>query len=100
MCPEKLDQIVWQYSSCHAHGDTFGPVRKQYGNLGRKNQRFGVSTVVGRRVFGEFRVEQHFLGKGAQSALYVPCGGRHVAREDVAEVPLFVDANIFVGEND
>ena len=96
---EEFDQVVRQDLGSHAHGDTVGSLGEQDRDLGRKDDRFPVAAVVGILELGEFRIVEDFPGQGSEAALDVARGGRIVAGEDVAEVPLLVDEHILVGQD-
>ena len=84
----------------HAHGDPLRPLGEEHGDLGGEDDRLFVAAVVGILKFGEFGIEEHFSGQGSEAALDVARGGRLVAGEDVAEIPLLFDEEIPVGQDD
>ena len=89
-------EVVRQYFRAESHGDSFGTLREQERELGRKRYRFLVASVVGELPFGGLGVEDDVECKLRQLRLYVSwcCGA--VAGEYVSPVSLAVDEQVFL----
>ena len=97
---DEFVEIVRQDFRGHADGDAFGPLGQQQREAHRQFGRLLVAAVVGSHPMGQFRVENHLLGKARQPRLDVTCGGVRVAGEDVAPVSLAVHGEAFLPELD
>ena len=89
-----------QYLGSHADGDAFGPLSEEHRELGGKNHRLLVASVVRGNVWGKRFVEEGFLGQGREAALDVARGSGGVSRVDIAEIALFLDKKVLVCEDD
>ena len=58
-----------------------------------------VAAVVGIDIGGDLLVEEHLLGQRRQATFDIAAGGGVVAGVDIAEVALFLDKEVFVGQD-
>ena len=76
------------------------PWARSTGILAGKNHWLLIATVVGIDVVGQCLVEEHLFGQWREPALDIAGSGGFVAGVDVAEVALFFDEEVLVGEDD
>ena len=91
---------MWQDHGAHTYRNAFGPLDKDYRDLGREHQRLLGSAVIAVYVGSQLRVVEHLLGKRQEAAFDVPAGSGGLACKDVAVVSLLLYEQVAVGQFD
>ena len=93
---DQFVEVMRQELGRQTHGDAFGALRQQERELHRQRHRLGVTVVVGARPVGGLVVEDDLFGEFGEACLDVTRGSRIVAREDVTEITLGIDEQVFL----
>ena len=95
---DEFVEVVGQNLGGHTHTDTFGTLCEQQRETDRELGRLLVASVVAVHPVGDFRVENHLLGKFAQPCLYVTRSSVGITCEDVSPVTLAIHGKAFLSE--
>ena len=95
---ENLVEIVGQNLGGKAHGDAFGTLGEQQGELGGQRDGLFFAAVVAEGPLGHLGVVEHVEGEGGETRFDVTAGCRRCAGEDVAPVALRFHEEFFLAE--
>ena len=96
---QKFAEVVRRNFGGHADRDPLGAQHQQRGDFDRQHHRLLMAPVVGVHQRRDLVVEQHLARQRQKPALDVTRGGGGTAGQDVAEVALFFDEILFVGQH-
>ena len=95
---DKFVEVMRQKLGGQTHGDAFGTLCQQQWELHRQRDRLGITVIIGTGPVSGLMVEDDFFGELGETCLDVTRGSGIVASEDVTEVTLCVDKQVFLSK--